>query len=106
MVGFEKALRAVKVIKDQIQYRSQSLLNLARGYFIIYHSYYNEKLRVDKLASFTLAYKSLAVFVCQFLRTSQTKCFDINFEYIKRFYEFWGEIYSENCQLFESYYRF
>ena len=34
MVGFEKALGAVKVIKDQIQYRSQSLLNLARGYFI------------------------------------------------------------------------
>ena len=28
MVGFEKALGAVKVIKDQIQYRSQSLLNL------------------------------------------------------------------------------
>ena len=34
MAGFEKALGAVKVIKDQIQYRSQSLLNLARGYFI------------------------------------------------------------------------
>ena len=33
MVGFEKAVGAVKVIKDQIQYRSQSLLNLARGYF-------------------------------------------------------------------------
>ena len=33
MVGFEKALGAVKVIKGQIQYRSQSLLNLARGYF-------------------------------------------------------------------------
>ena len=32
-MGFEKALRAVKVIKDQIQYRSQSSLNLARGYF-------------------------------------------------------------------------
>ena len=32
-MGFEKALRAVKMIKDQIQYRSQSLLNLARGYF-------------------------------------------------------------------------
>ena len=32
MVGFEKALGAVKVIKDQIQYRSQSLLNLARDY--------------------------------------------------------------------------
>ena len=33
MVGFEKALGAVKVIKDQIQYRSQSLLNLAHDYF-------------------------------------------------------------------------
>ena len=32
-MGFEKALGAVKVIKDQIQYRSQRLLNLARGYF-------------------------------------------------------------------------
>ena len=34
VVGFEKALGAVKVTKDQIQYRSQSLLNLAHGYFI------------------------------------------------------------------------
>ena len=33
VVRFEKALGAVKVIKDQIQYRSQSLLNLARDYF-------------------------------------------------------------------------
>ena len=33
-MGIEKALGAVKVIKDQIQYRSQSLLTLARGYFI------------------------------------------------------------------------
>ena len=33
VMGFEKALGAVEVIKDQIQYRSQSLLNLARGYF-------------------------------------------------------------------------
>ena len=33
VVGFEKALGAVKVIKDEIQYRSQSLLNLARDYF-------------------------------------------------------------------------
>ena len=35
MVGFEKVLGAVKVIKDQIQYRSQSLLNLARDYFSV-----------------------------------------------------------------------
>ena len=33
VVGFEKALGAVKVIKDQIQFRSQSLLNLARDYY-------------------------------------------------------------------------
>ena len=33
VVGLEKALRAVKVITDQIQHRSQSSLNLARGYF-------------------------------------------------------------------------
>ena len=33
VVGFEKALGAAEVIKDQIQYRSRSLLNLARGYF-------------------------------------------------------------------------
>ena len=33
MEGFEKALGTVKVIKDQIQYRSQNLLNLARDYF-------------------------------------------------------------------------
>ena len=33
VVGFEKALVAVKVIKDQFQYRSRSLLNLARDYF-------------------------------------------------------------------------
>ena len=32
VMGFEKALGAAEVIKDQIQYRSQSLLNLARGY--------------------------------------------------------------------------
>ena len=35
VVRFEKALGAVKLIKDQIQYRSQSLLNLARDYFSI-----------------------------------------------------------------------
>ena len=36
MVGFEKGVGAVKVIKDQIQYKSQSLLNLARDYFDVY----------------------------------------------------------------------
>ena len=36
VVGFEKALGAVKVIKDQIQYRSQSSLNLTyRDYFFV-----------------------------------------------------------------------
>ena len=33
VVGFEKALGAVKMVKDQIQYRSQRLLSLARRYF-------------------------------------------------------------------------
>ena len=33
VMGLGKALGAVKVIKDQIQYRSQDLLNLALGYF-------------------------------------------------------------------------
>ena len=60
MVGFEKALGAVKVIKGQIQYRSQTLLNLARGYFRLYFveiSQVSEKLwlfndrRADFLAS-------------------------------------------------------
>ena len=34
------------------------------GFLQNYYFYYKEKLRVDKLASFTLAYKSFAVFVC------------------------------------------
>ena len=34
-----KALEAVKVKKDQIQYRPQSLLNLGRGYFSYRHSF-------------------------------------------------------------------
>ena len=36
VVGLEKALGAVKLTKDQIQYRSQTLFNLARGYFSYY----------------------------------------------------------------------
>ena len=54
------------------------------GFQQIYHSHYNEKLREDKLASFMLAYKSFTVFVYQYLRTCQTKFFDINSEHIKR----------------------
>ena len=72
----------------------------------VYHSYYNKNLRLDKLASFTLALKSLVVFVYPFSRTWQTKLFDINSEYIKGIHKFRGEIYSENCQLSESFYRF
>ena len=34
------------------------------------------------------------------------KVFYVNSEYIKRINKFWGEIDSENCQLFESFYRF
>ena len=37
LVEFEKALGAAEVIKDQIQYRSQSLLNLARDNVNCYH---------------------------------------------------------------------
>ena len=62
--------------------------------------FYN--LTVDNLASFTLTYKSFVVFVYWFMRTFQTKFFDINSEYNK----FWSKIHSENCQLFESFYRF
>ena len=61
------------------------------GFLQIYHSYFNEKLRADKLASFTLAYKSSAVFVHKFLRACQTKFFDINSKQIKRFGMGWGE---------------
>ena len=39
MVGFEKALEAVNVIKDQIQYRSQSLLNLSYNYTMRFIGY-------------------------------------------------------------------
>ena len=58
------------------------------GLLQIYHYYYIEKLRVDKLASFTLSYKSLTVFVCQYSRTWQTKAFYINSEHIKRINKF------------------
>ena len=34
------------------------------------------------------------------------KVFYINSEYIKRINKFWDKIYSDNCQLFESFYRF
>ena len=66
MVGFEKALGAVKVTKDQIQYRFQSLLNLARGYFspatsknnIIFcsHDQASKVLENSQVVSITLGY--------------------------------------------------
>ena len=34
------------------------------------------------------------------------KVFYINSEYIKHITKFWGKIYSENCQLFGSFYGF
>ena len=40
------------------------------GFLQIYHSYYNEKLRVDKLASFALAYKSLVICLLVFENTA------------------------------------
>ena len=43
VMGFEKALGAVKVIKDQIQYRSESLLNLARDYFRLFNQGFPEE---------------------------------------------------------------
>ena len=68
--------------------------------FVKDHRY---KMKVDKLASLTSAYKSLAVFVRWFLRTWQTKFFGVSIEYIKCVHMFWDEIHSENCQLFESF---
>ena len=55
---------------------------------------------VDKLASITPAWKNLAAFVCWFWKGWQTKSFDISTGYMKCVAKFWGEIYSENCQLF------
>ena len=63
-------------------------------------------LMVDKLACLTPAYKSLALFVCWFLRTWQTKFFDITTKQIKCVKKFGGKVYSENCQVFDSFYRF
>ena len=54
-----------------------------KGFLQVYYSYHHEKLRIDKLAFCMPAYKSLAIFVCWFLRTRQTEFFDISIEYIK-----------------------
>ena len=48
-----------------------------------------EKLKVDKLTSLTPAYNSLAVVVYKFLRTQQTKFFNISTEYMKYVNKFW-----------------
>ena len=55
MVGFEKALGAVTVIKDQIQYRSQSLLNSACGYFSVNPSNASIKINLKTSMSFLSA---------------------------------------------------
>ena len=59
MVGFEKALGAVKVIKDQIQYRSQSLLNLARDYFRQAFRFFGMRAVLDALGYRLQAAKSV-----------------------------------------------
>ena len=46
------------------------------------------------------------MFVYWFLRTWQTKFFNISAEQIKCMKKFWSEIYSESCRLFEHFYRF
>ena len=56
---------------------------LFSNFYQIYYFYDHEKLMVDKLASLTPADKSLPLFVCWFLRTWQTKFFDISIEWIK-----------------------
>ena len=53
VVGFEKALGAVKVIKDHIQYRSQSLLNLARRYFRRFVYFEHTVTYFDKIVMFS-----------------------------------------------------
>ena len=55
MVGFEKALRAVEMVKDEIQYRSQSLLNLARGYFSTSGTI------ISRALNFTIFHKNISV---------------------------------------------
>ena len=66
MVGFEKALEAVKVIKDQIQYRSQNLLNLVCDHVRIKKKYaprssefLEAQVRLSQaFLSFRISYKS------------------------------------------------
>ena len=85
---------------------SLKLSLLTSNFYWIYHSYYYKQLKVDKLASLTPAYKSLAIFACWFLRTWQTKFFDISTEQIKCVKKFCEALYIENCQLFEFFYRY
>ena len=62
-MGFEKALGAVKVIKDQIQYRSQSLLNLARGYFSQLHAGHCFSNLIDNLLLLLFNYMLLSLII-------------------------------------------
>ena len=63
-----------------------------------------EKSRVEKLIGFLYASLQELCGICLLVfENTGNKVFDINSEYIKRITKFWGEIYSENCQLFESF---
>ena len=63
--------------------------------------------KVDKLASLTPAYRSFPVSVCSFLRTWQTKLFDISTEYIKRVNKVLGwNIFRKMSGIWISFYRF
>ena len=75
------------------------------GFLQIYHSYHNEKLRVDKLALYA-SLQELGCICRLVFENTANKVFYIHSEYIKRIINFGGEIYSENCQLFESFHRF
>ena len=78
VVGFEKALGAVEVIKDRIQYRSQSLFNLARGHFTLPNVsiYVPNRLRQQKVSSIW-ARGGDSTSGCWKEKTKATRIFDI-----------------------------
>ena len=68
--------------------------------FSIYHSYYNEKLRVDKL---TFVHQPTTAWLYLAENVANKVFFDIGTEHMKYVNKVWDEIYSENCHLFESF---